>query len=262
MRNVSEATIINIRKGVWESVSDDMWRSIGKQVGVSKKQKMQFVPIVNSASLIRLFNDSREYGNVFSITGAPGSGKTETAKWYAGTEENVAHVECSEYMSKKDFLRAILTKMGRENAGGSVADMMELITETFLKLDDPLLIIDEVDKLSESVLYFIISFYNVLHGKVGMVLLSTDYFSKRMQRGLRNNRKGYAEIFSRIGRRHVGIRGIDMEDIRMICKANGVEEDSIIRSIFNESEGDLRRVERLINKSRLRNDDQPRSKAA
>jgi Cdc6-like AAA superfamily ATPase len=142
--------------------------------------------------------------------------------------------------------------MGKENTGYNVAEMMDLIVDTLMRQENPLIILDEVDKLPDPVLYFFITLYNHLHGKCGIVLLATDYLAKRIINGRRINKKGYQELFSRIGRRFISLRGTDREEVAEICMANGLKDLTAINTIYNEYEGDLRRLERGVHKSRVR----------
>lgn len=252
LKNVSEATIINIRTGKWESISDDMWRNVGKQVGFSSKGSWHLVETVDFKSMVHYMADAQEFSNVFALTTASGSGKTFTSEWYERNKPNAYHIECAEYFNRKVFLQQILQKMGKENTGYNVAEMMDLIVETLMRQENPLIILDEVDKLPDPVLYFFITFYNKLHGKCGIVILATDFLAKRILRGRKMNKKGYSEIFSRIGRRFISIRGTDEKEVAAICEANGISDPATIHSIYNEYEGDLRRVERGVHKSRVR----------
>ncbi len=252
LKNVSEATVINIRKGNWESVSDDMWRNVGKQVGLSAKGLWKMVQTVDFKTICHYMDDAQEFSNVFALTVPSGGGKTFTAKWYQMHRQNVYHIECSEYFNRKEFLRKILEAMGRENTGLNVSEMMEMIVTLLMRQENPLIILDEVDKLPDPVLYFFITIYNKLYGKCGIMLMATEYLNKRIMRGRRMNKKGYQEIFSRIGRRFISVRGTSKEEVVEICQANGVADMEVIHSIYNEYEGDLRRVERGVHKAKVR----------
>ena len=108
----------------------------------------------------------------------------------------------------------------------------------------PLIILDEADKLSDQVMFFFITFYNKLEDYCGIVLMATDYLEKKVRRGLRLNKKGYKEIYSRIGRRFVAMPGLSATDISDVCRANGVEGLREIETVKKDCEGDLRRVKR------------------
>lgn len=251
LKNVSEATIINIRKGEWESISDDMWRSVGKQVGYGKG-KWQMVETKAASTLMSFFDDAREYGNVYAITADPGSGKSFVSEWYENKRQNVYVISCSEYFNRKTFLQAIMQKIGKAHMGYSVPEMMDVIVEITMKKENPLFIFDEFDKVTDSILYFFITLYNRLEGNCGMVMMATDYLSKRIMKGQRNSKKGYKEIYSRIGRRFVHLPEPTQKEVFDIGKANGLTDQADLHSIYNECDGDLRRVKRSIHKCRLR----------
>ena len=91
---------------------------------------------------------------------------------------------------------------------------------------------DEADKLSDQVLYFFITLYNQLEDHCGIVLLATDYLEKKIRKGLRLNRKGYKEIYSRIGRRFIPLRAVNLTDITGVCIANGITDKNKSRTFI------------------------------
>lgn len=252
LNDVSEATVINIKTGKWANVSAEMWRKVGKQVGWHVAGGgWNLVETLDFTTLITYFADAKDYSNVFAITGAAGSGKTFTAEWYASSASNVFHLACAEYWNRKQFLGKLLQKMGVRDAGGlTVSELMDTIVDALLRMDSPLIILDEADKLNDNVLYFFITLYNLLKGRCGLVLMATEYLNTRITRGNRLNKKGYAEILSRIGRRFVKLQGTNREEVTAICQANGMTALVEISEAYNDYEGDLRRVERLVHKSR------------
>lgn len=91
--------------------------------------------------------------------------------------------------------------------------MMAEAVRTLKIQDRPLLILDEADKLSDSVLYFFITLYNHLEDECGIVLCATNHLEKRIVRGIKLNRKGYSEIWSRLGRKCVPLKGVSAADV-------------------------------------------------
>lgn len=245
---ISRTTLDNIAKGNWENISDEMFLKVGKLLGYNHDQPWSLVQTYDWHTLVTFFDDARTYGNVYAVIGAAGSGKTFTASWYARNFKNVYHIVCAEYWNRRMFLSEILRQLGRTNTGYTMGEMMEEIINEMLKQNKPLIILDEADKLTDSVLYFFITLYNQLKDKAGIVLMATDFLAKRIQRGYKLNKKGYAEILSRIGRRFIYLRGVSRKEVEAICLANGIDDRAQIAEIWNECEGDLRRVERGIHK--------------
>lgn len=143
-------------------------------------------------------------------------------------------------------MQELLSAMGRDYSGYTVGEMMGEIVGKLKVLDKPIIVMDEADKLSDNVLYFFISLYNKLEGHCGIMLCATDHLEKRIKRGLKLNKKGYKEIYSRIGRRFIQLQGVGARDIAQVCIANGITDNKQIKEVVEDSEYDLRRVRRKV----------------
>lgn len=240
---VSPATVTQIVTGKWELINEKMWRSIAAQIGV-KQTRWNIVETRNYKALSEIFADAQENALVLAVCGEAGTGKSLTAAHYGAENPNVYVLACSEYWNRKTFLRELLRVMGKNPAGDTVGDMVDDVVMELKRRENPLIILDEADKLSDQVMFFFITFYNKLEDYCGIVLMATDYLEKKVRRGLRLNKKGYKEIYSRIGRRFVAMPGLSATDISDVCRANGVEGLREIDTVKKDCEGDLRRVKR------------------
>lgn len=240
---VSPATVTQIVTGKWELINEKMWRSIAAQIGV-KQTRWNIVETRNYKALSDIFADAQENALVLAVCGEAGTGKSLTAAHYGAGNPNVYVLACSEYWNRKTFLRELLRVMGKNPAGDTVGDMVDDVVMALKRRENPLIILDEADKLSDQVMFFFITFYNKLEDYCGIVLMATDYLEKKVRRGLRLNKKGYKEIYSRIGRRFVAMPGLSATDISDVCRANGVEGLREIETVKKDCEGDLRRVKR------------------
>ena len=235
IKGVSSATLSQMAAGNWEHISDEMWRKVARALGVSAELGGQG-KVWNTAETATyqqvhaLLQAAQEEARVMSLTAPAGSGKTYAAKEYEASHRNVYRLMCDEFWSKNDFVEELLRVMG----------------EKLSKKEQPLLIFDEFDKLGDNVWGFFITLYNRLEEQCGIVLLSTDYIEKRMRMGLKYQRKGYPEIFSRLGSRFVGLDRADYEDVKAVCEANGLTDEAVIEDIARSAEGDLRRVRQLV----------------
>lgn len=244
LNEVSSATISQILSGSWDLISDDMWRSVAAQIGYDRR-RWTVVETRGYSKMCRILSDAQDNALVLAVCGDAGSGKTEAVRNYAAGNRNVYHLCCSEYWNRKQFMVEMLQALGMESSG-TVSEMMYDIVLSLKRKESPLVILDEADKLSDQVLYFFISLYNKLEDRCGIVLASTDFLEKRIKKGVRTNRKGYKEIFSRIGRKFIGLPLANGSDVAAICAANGVDNKADISRITDESECDLRRVKRLV----------------
>lgn len=245
LNGVSSATISKVLSGQWETIADEMWRTISAQTG-AKSEGWQVVSTRAYDVMTFTLDNAQTDSLVLAVTGEAGSGKTEAIKNYTAGHTNAYHLVCSEYWNRRTFMGKLLKCMGVGVSGTTVSEMMDDIVDTLKRKDAPLIVLDEADKLTDQVLYFFISLYNQLEGHCGIILTATSFLKKRIERGVRLNRKGYAEIYSRIGRKFVALPLLNSEDIAAVCVANGVSDAKSINSIIDEAEGDLRRVKRSV----------------
>lgn len=245
MAGVSAAMLSQMRNHNWELISDEMWRKVAKYVGVTANG-WNYAETRNSKDLLQFFSDSQQFALVMAITGKAGAGKSETAKKYEEENKNAFVLSCNEYWDKRWFLRELLGKMGKDHAGLTLPEMMHKAVLLLKSLDSPVIILDEADKLADNVLLFFITLYNALENHCGIVLMATHFLEKRIKRGVAMEKKGYREIYSRVGLRFIELEGTSYSDVENICLANGIENKDIIRTISKECDGDVRRVRRLI----------------
>lgn len=245
LKGVSSATVSQMVNHNWEKIKDEMFRTVSTQIGYNPN-KWEVVETRDFKTVSKLLADAQQYHNVFAITGEAGSGKSVALRNYANNNKRAHLLQCNEYWNRKYFLAELLTSMGRDCSGLTVSEMMQEVVRVLKKQDSPLIIMDEADKLSDQVLYFFITLYNQLEDHCGIVLAATDHLDKRIKKGLRLNKKGYKEIYSRIGRKCIELKGVGITDITQVCAANGIDGRKTIKEIIEDCEGDLRRVKRKI----------------
>lgn len=245
MKTVSAATLSQMRNHNWENIAEEMWRKVSAFLGIGTNE-WKFAETGNSKLLLNLFSESQNFALVLAITGNAGSGKTETAKKYEAENKNVFRLSCNEYWDKKWFLRELLSKMGKETDGMTLPEMMFKAVQTLKATAHPKIILDEADKLTDTVLLFFITLYNELEGHCGITIMATQYLEKRIRRGIAMQKKGYREIYSRVGLRFIELDQTTYADIKSVCVANELTDEQAIRAIAKDADGDIRRVKRLV----------------
>lgn len=245
LNGISPATVSQILNGKWELISDELWRSLAAQLNL-KNKTWNIVETKNFKELMEIFTDAQDNSLVMAVTGEAGCGKTVAAREYQAENDNVFVLCCNEYWNRKLFMQELLREMGKNPAGDTVGEMMNDIVTTLKRMECPLIIMDEADKLSDQVFYFFITLYNKLEDHCGIIMMATDFLEKKVNRGLRLNKKGYKEIYSRIGRRFIALEPISVQDITEVCIANGLTAKEDIKEVVKGSENDLRRVRRKV----------------
>lgn len=246
--NISPATLSAIINDKWENISDGMWRIIRDQVS-TKKDNWEIVLTPTFKHITTAIRTAHDEQISLWLTSRAGSGKSTAAKVYKSEHNNVIYLLCDEDMRKLSFATELARAAGLRLSSGNARDKMMAVIDYISEMDNPLIIFDEGDKLTDSLLYYFITVYNLLEGKAGIIFLSTDYMQKRMANGLLRNHKGYQEISSRIGSKFIEAKETTPSDIAAICKANGLGGKLIMNDVIREAEQykfDLRRVERRI----------------
>lgn len=249
LKGTSAGTVSSILNGKDENISDEMWLNIGSQVISLKSAGWQIVETKGFQEMVYAMKDAKETNNCLWIVGEAGCGKTTTARLYAEENKETFYIQCSEDMRKYDFVREVAKRIGVHTSGCTIRDMWSLIIDELLTMDSPLIIFDEADKLTERVFQYFINFYNQIEDKCGIVFFSTSYIERRIRNGLKYQKQGYEEIYSRLGRKFFRLVHTDAIDVASICKANGLTDEKKIAKVLQEVEKceyDLRRVKKSI----------------
>ena len=242
---VNQAIVSNMLNGKWENISEAMWRRVAAQIGYKRKEWITVETSVYKRAM-QVLQDAQEESACFAVVAEAGSGKSLALKAYEEQNPETYVLSCSEYWNKKMFLSELLRTMGKASEGMTVGEMMEDVIRELKGKDFPLLVLDEADKLSDNVLYFFITLYNRLEDQCGIVLMATSFLQKRIEKGYRTNRRGYRELYSRVGRKFVKLGETTDNDIAEVCMANGIGDKTRIKRIAQECDGDLRRVRRMV----------------
>ena len=242
---MSAPMVSQMLTGDWDKIDDRQWFTVVAGIGF-KDEKWEAVETTDFVRLSAILADAQENALTMAITGAAGSGKSFTCRYYAETHTNAYVISCDGDWSRKDFVEELLTVMGEETAGMSMAQMTRKVVRHLRMTETPLIVLDEADKLSDRVLNAFITLYNQLEGICGIILIATNHLEKKLLCGVRYNKQGYNEIWSRLGRKCVPLKGVSAQDIVAVCEANGVSDQRAIDAIITDSDSDLRRVARKV----------------
>lgn len=259
---IAPATVSAILNNDWALVSEAMFIKIADAIGY-EAISWQAIETKVWKNFNKILNDAQENAFVMAVTSDAGSGKTFTSKNYVKNHAEAYHISCKSYWTKKDFLIEIGRAIGNKTDGKRVTVLVDEIINTLRWRDSkPLLILDEADKLSDTVLQLFITLYNDLEGRCGIVLCATDHLEMHIRRGVNLGHTGFNEIISRLGRKFIALPSITSKDVTMICEANGITTAEAINEVLIGSayEGrakgknalyDLRRVHRIIDAKKL-----------
>lgn len=215
--DVSPGTLINIKNGNWDKISDEMLNKLKVYFGISD---WPIRDTANFSSIVELCADAQRNHRYMAICGFTGAGKTTATKYYAQNNSTVFYFHAFTFQGQRGFLAGIQRSMGI-NQGGSIEKMVMAIIEQLKKLTSPLLIIDNADKMSDANLMILMAIYDATEGHAGIVLSGTEYLKDMIDKGVRNNKRGYRETARRIAYWQPMERPSD-DIINRICEDNGI----------------------------------------
>lgn len=268
---VAVATITNnaLKTENWHLVNDAMWTRIGKELGFNFTENQWQITETTNYKMMRSVLDLAQSEAMFvAVSEKAGSGKTASINKYKKDDEtnSVFVMQCEEW-SRRTFLLKLTQTLGLDLSGKgylSIDFISSRIIESFKQRtanSQPLLILDEADKLKPSALRWLIHFYNKLEDQVGCVIAGTENLKKEIKSGVARAIKGFDELDSRLGRNFITLYGCTKLDFIKICTENGLTNSTQIEKAWKESEPkeklngqgkyeyfveDLRRVKRII----------------
>ena len=271
---VSSATLSNIINANWSAISVEMWQKVAAALDINFTG-WQLAETGDFKRVTNVIKDAKKEKLFLAISNPAGSGKSAVSNYYRDNNFNnaVYYISAREW-ARREFLMNLAKNLGINTADlhqNSVDTLGSKVIEFFEKRAsyNPVLIIDEADKLKPPAFRFLIPFFNSLEDKVGVVIIGTENLKKEIERGVRLKVKGYDELASRFGRRFIPLIGCKKTDLTKIAKVNGLEDNVIITKIWNECEpnsktvmigndriqikviNDLRRVKRCIKRELL-----------
>ena len=234
---VSSATISQIKNRNWKSISDAMWIKLQRRF---LKNSWGTYETRNFNRIQKLCTEMQERSEVAIISDYAGAGKTHGLETYAGVTENAFYVCANQLMTLKDLLFTIL-----QTVGGKVEAKPYWMTKDIVgrlgELENPLLIIDEVDKLvgyNLAKLSAIKVIYDELEYHCGFVLAGTPALLKKINGFVKKDQMGAAELKRRFFTNVQKLVPFDtskkkvQDEIRVICEDQGVTDPGYIQDVL------------------------------
>ena len=254
------ATALNYKESDWQLV-----RTIG-----------------NYTSIKQAATDAKQESMWFAIANKAGSGKTGALEdiFNQDTTGSIIFIQAEEWSGRQFLMKIIAKTIGENTLKGkykTLSELTDIVTNYFneMSFENPVLLIDEADKLKPAAFRTLIPIFNRTEDRLGLIMSGTENLEKELKAGVRLSKKGFDEVESRIGRKYINLKGATEKEVFQICEANGVTDELVKLQIWNEIEKvkkptlvktangqkeilieyaeDFRRLKRLIKRERLLN---------
>ena len=204
--------------------------------------------INNYTRIATVVQDAKNEKMWFAISNPAGSGKTGTLEdiYNQDTTGSIILVQAQEWTARQFVEELVRKTLGDKTLKGSykpIAELLQLIADYFNEqaFNNPVLLIDEADKLRPAAVRLLIPLFNKTEDRLGVVISGTENLKKEIRAGVRLSKKGYDEIESRIGRAYIELKGATEKEVYQICEANGITDIATQKIIW----GDLEKVKKM-----------------
>jgi DNA transposition AAA+ family ATPase len=229
---VSEATLSNIRKGKWESISDSLWNKLAAffhQLGVIKHEGddvWRFFEYVPEVEMVQdVLANAKRYQRRAAIDGPTGKGKTEAIRHWVNRDRSneCFHILCSKSMNPKTFCVNIAETIGLSQIATNRYQLEQDIAEKILTLANPIVIIDEIENLSRTCFSAIKALIDLTDGQCAWVLSGIE-LHKLMRDGSSKAFDAFRQLQRRFPVQSYEFlpEGIEFETMKHILKDCGI----------------------------------------
>jgi DNA transposition AAA+ family ATPase len=223
---VSSATLSNMLNDKWESIDDKMWLKVWNHV------KDSIVPnLFNTAdfqAVTALCDNVKTNNYMAGLIADYGMGKTTALKAFS-RKENVFYIYYDFNMKPKHFFYE-LGKMLGFDYDANVYDQVKRCCDTLNSLINPLIIIDEASKLTDSMLMTLHVLRDKTKHNCGILLSGMPYFKSNLIKKANKQKTGISEFLSRIMIWHE-LEGLRNSEIEFICGSHGITDKKEIQRL-------------------------------
>ena len=203
LHGISAAIYTRIKAGERDRLlADAKWLNLGRELGVSLRERKWQMARTEVFSIIEeevLFCKGHSKSRIFADD--CGIGKTYSARYLARTVKNCFYLDASQCKTKNEFIRALAKTVGVGDRG-RIKDMKDDTKYYLRTLPAPVVIIDEAGDINYAAFLELKEFWNATDGCCGWYLMGADGLREKMERGIRNKKVGFAEMFSRHSERY------------------------------------------------------------
>lgn len=224
---VSSATLSHIENGNFDNISDEMFMKISNSI---KSEQWNIIKTINYETIQSVCNNAKKNHKMNVIIGYTGAGKTTGLKMFSRNSKNTFYVNCSKSMSPKQFFKKLLQEAGISYTG-NIYEMIETVSQHLNSIKNPLIIIDEAGKISQTLLMYIHDLRNETMLSTGIVLAGVEYFKTNLEKAVNKQKEGMPEFYDRVFTWEL-LRTPNKAEIEAVSKANGVIDNNTIKEFY------------------------------
>ncbi|MGV3588117.1 MAG: AAA family ATPase [Adhaeribacter sp.] len=200
------------KNGLDTALNDLQWLDLGRKLKVSHNERKWNMARTEVFTIIEEdINFCQAYAKAKICVDDCGIGKTYTAKYLARTRDNCFYVDASQAPTKHLFIRLLARTIGLNHLG-KYDEVLDSIKYYLQMLPNPLVIVDEAGDLENPAFVALKGIWNATEDKCGWYMMGADGLREKINKGIKNKKVGYSELFSRYSERYTTIVPIDRQE--------------------------------------------------
>ncbi|MBY0487393.1 MAG: ATP-binding protein [Flavobacteriaceae bacterium] len=197
---INNAVFSRVKNGELDRMlSDTEWIRLGRELSVKLHEDNWKVARTSVYTEIEdNLNFCKELSRSMVLVDDCGIGKTFCTKHIIRQMKSTFYVDCSQAKSKQLFIRLLAKTIGLDNKG-KYHDVLENLKYyiTTMATSKPLIILDEAGDLEYTAFLELKGIWNATDGICGWYMMGADGLRDKIDKGIKNKKVGFAEIFSR-----------------------------------------------------------------
>jgi len=210
---INKSIYSRIKKGETEQVlADAKWISLGRRFNISLNNRAAWqtaeTPVFQF--ITTQLEICQRQGLSSMLVDLSDIGKTYTAEIYCNKNKNAVFIDCSNAKSKQKLIRQIAKGFG-VGSTGRYDDVYDDLVFYLKTLKTPLIVLDEAGDLDYKALLEVKALWNATKYFCGFYMMGADGLEARMRNSINYQKNGFAELFSRVGKRYGKIMPITIK---------------------------------------------------
>ncbi len=241
--NISEGALSTILNGKYGADEKTMLGKIATALNYKDIDWTIVRELRNYKTIAQAVEDAQSDKLWLGVSSKAGGGKTGTLEdiFNRDMTGSIVFIQAEEWSARQFLTQIIVKTLGLTALKGKYKkndELLGIICDYFNEqaFNNPVLLIDEADKLKPAALRKLIPLFNKTEDRLGVVISGTENLKKEIKQGVRLAKKGYDEIDSRFGRDYISMKGATEKEVYAICSANGINDELTQMSIWAELE--------------------------
>lgn len=188
---------------------NDKWMDLGRELDVTlKKIKWNVVRTDVFSAIEEDIKFCKQYSKSRICVDSSDIGKTTTAKHLSKQLKNCFYIDVSQCKEKTEFIRQLAKAVG-VNPNDKIINLKKKTKYMLKSLPEPIVILDEAGDMRYETFLTCKEYWNGTEGACGWYMIGADALREWIERGKKNKKVGFYEMFNRYGANYTTLVPVD-----------------------------------------------------